>query len=188
MGHHDVVAWWRCHPVGARNPRGWVGNRRTICRGCTAWSSSRESGGWCGGGRRPRHFPPQLADLRRTGFAHLSRVGAELPRATLGVGLDQSRISGVRAPSQTEAGGWAAPDHEQCGDELPDEAWREITVAQGSRGRAPTGSAPSGCGLPRGASPARRYGLSTAGTWTAANPRPCGAASCCSRQLRLIPG
>ena len=46
---------------------------------------------------------------------------------------------------------------EQRGDELPDEAWREITVsAQGSpRGRAATGSVPSGCGPPGGASPAR---------------------------------
>ena len=30
---------------------------------------------------------------------------------TLGAGLDQSGISGVRAPPQTQAAGWAAPDH-----------------------------------------------------------------------------
>ena len=49
----------------------------------------------------------------------------------------------------------------------PDEAWREITVAQGSQGPR-TYRFPSGCGPPGGASPARKP--SGAGTWTAASP------------------
>ena len=71
---------------------------------------------------------------------------------------------------------------EQRGDELPDEAWREITVAQGSQGRAPTGSVPSGCGPPGGASPARSCGPSGAGTWTAAS-----LATTCPTLLRTQP-
>ena len=64
---------------------------------------------------------------------------------------------------------------EQCSDELPSEAWREITVAQGSQGpRSYMFSAQRVRATkrrkPGDASPARRSGLSTAGTWTAANP------------------
>ncbi len=66
-------------------------------------------------------------------------------------------------------------------DELPEEAWREITVAEGSQGPAATGSAPSGCGQPAGGSPARSTGPSIAGIWTAASP----ATTCPT--LRRIP-
>ena len=55
-------------------------------------------------------------------------------------------------------------------DQLLEDAWREITVAQGSQGQGFTSSAPKGCGLPAGGSPARSTGPSGAGTWTAANP------------------
>ena len=55
-----------------------------------------------------------------------------------GVGLDQSGVSGVRAPPQAQAQGRAASYQrrtmEQRSGELPDKAWREITVAQGSQG------------------------------------------------------
>ena len=58
--------------------------------------------------------------------------------------LDQSGISGVRPPPQTQAAAWAAADHGAARDELPDEAWREITVAQGSQGPRPV--CPAGAG------------------------------------------
>ena len=94
-------------------------------------------------------------------------------------GISRQFTSRVRAPPQTQAAGWAAPDHgagqEQRSDELPEEAWREITVAEGSQGprtyrfsaqrvRVTRWRKPGG-----GASPAKSTGRSTAATWTAAN-------------------
>ena len=57
---------------------------------------------------------------------------------------------------------------EQRGD--PDEAWREITVAQGSQGPRTYRFSAQRVGPPGGASPARNCGSSGAGTWTAASP------------------
>ena len=55
-------------------------------------------------------------------------------------------------------------------DAITEEAWREITVAEGSQGPAATCSVPRGCVQPAGASPAKSTGPFTAGIWTAANP------------------
>ena len=55
-------------------------------------------------------------------------------------------------------------------DELPEEAWREITVAREARVPAATSSAPTGCGRPVSGSLAKSTGPSTAGIWTAASP------------------
>ena len=55
-------------------------------------------------------------------------------------------------------------------DELPEGAWREITVAEGSQGPAATCSALRGCVQPAGGNPAKSTGPFTAGIWTAANP------------------
>ena len=71
---------------------------------------------------------------------------------------------------------------EQRSDELPEEAWREITVAEGSQGPAATSSAPSGCGQPASGSPAKSTGASTAGTWTAVSP-----ATICPTLPRTLP-
>ena len=80
---------------------------------------------------------------------------------------------------------WTSPEHQGTGrprkprlvggqrrtmeersDELPEEAWREITVAEGSQGpRSYLFSAQRVRG-----SPAKSTGPSTAGTWTAASP------------------
>ena len=59
-----------------------------------------------------------------------------------------------------QAAAWAAAAMEQRGDELP------LAGDNGGPGkrRAPTGSVPSGCGPPGGASPARNCGPSGAGT------------------------
>ena len=54
--------------------------------------------------------------------------------------------------------------------ELPEDAWREVTVAEGSQGRGPICSVPSGCEQPGGGSPAMRPGPSGAGIWTGASP------------------
>ena len=60
---------------------------------------------------------------------------------------------------------------EQRSGELPEEAWREITVAESDpRVRGAICSAPSGCGQPAGGSPAKSTGAATAGTWTAVSP------------------
>ena len=66
--------------------------------------------------------------------------------------------------------------------ELPEAAWREITLAQGSQIHAATGSAPSGCVPPAGGSPARSTGPFTAGIWTAASP-----ATTCPTLRRTLP-
>ena len=73
---------------------------------------------------------------------------------------------------------------ERRGDELPDEATapRSLFAALDPKGRAPTGSVPSGCGPPGGASPARNCGPSGAGTWTAAS-----IATTCPTLLRTQP-
>ena len=60
-------------------------------------------------------------------------------------------------------------------DAITEEAWREITVAEGSQGPrsylfAATCSVPRGCVQPAGVSPAKSTGPFTAGIWTAANP------------------
>ena len=67
------------------------------------------------------------------------------------------------------------------GAELPEDAWREITVARVPRGRGLICSVPKGCGQPAGGSPAKSTGPFTAGTWTAASP----ATTCPT--LRRIP-
>ena len=60
---------------------------------------------------------------------------------------------------------------EQCSDELPDAAWREITVAQGSQGpRSLPVQRPAGAGYQEAQARRGPYGPSTGGTWTAASP------------------
>ena len=94
------------------------------------------------------------------------RAGRSGRHYGLALGLDQSGIYGVAAPANPSCGlGSGGPWSSAVMNCR--EAWREITVAQGSQ---PTGSVPSGCGPPGGASPARNCGPSGAGTWTAASP------------------
>ena len=77
---------------------------------------------------------------------------------------------------------------EQRGDELPDEAWAgDNGGPREARGRAATGSVPSGCGPPGGASPARNCGPSGAGTWTAASPATTGPTLPRAQPWRLWP-
>ena len=57
----------------------------------------------------------------------------------LGACLEQPGLSGIRPPPQAQAGGRATPHHErrtmvERSDELPEVAWREITVAEGTQG------------------------------------------------------
>ena len=72
---------------------------------------------------------------------------------------------------------------EQRSEELPGDAWREITVAEGSQGPRSYMFSAQRVRVTRtgAASPARWFGPSTAGTWTAANP----ATTCPT--LRRIP-
>ena len=56
-------------------------------------------------------------------------------RLALGAGLDQCGLSGVRASQKAQAGGRIQRRTiEQRSEELPGDAWREITVAEGSQG------------------------------------------------------
>ena len=55
-------------------------------------------------------------------------------RLALGAGLDQCGLSGVRASPKAQAGDGQRRTMEQRSEELPGDAWREITVAEGSQG------------------------------------------------------
>ena len=79
-----------------------------------------------------------------------------------------TRDSGV--PASPGCGGGQRRPGGAPGAELPEDAWREITVAQGSQGPTYTGSVPKGCGQPAGGGLAKSTGQSGAGTWTAASP------------------
>ena len=98
--------------LGAGPPQGRVGGRRRRLRDVAVLP------GGLGG----------LGDALRAGRSgqHTGLV--------LGVGLDQSGISGVRAPRKPKLRDGQRRTMEQRSDELPDEAWREITVAEGSQG------------------------------------------------------
>ena len=95
--------------------------------------------GWVAGddafGMSPSFRP--FDKLRRTGgLGYAVRAGRSGRHHGLafGAGLDQSGISGVRASPQTRLRDGQRRTMEQRSDELPDEAWREITVAEGSQG------------------------------------------------------
>ena len=62
---------------------------------------------------------------------------------------------------------------EECAgsDELPDEAWREITVAEGSQGPRSYMFSAQRVRVTRKGKPGEGHGLSTAATWTAASPQ-----------------
>ena len=51
-----------------------------------------------------------------------------------GAGLDQSSIPGTGAPRKPRLVGGQRRTMTERSDELPEEAWREITVADGSQG------------------------------------------------------
>ena len=51
-----------------------------------------------------------------------------------GAPVDCSSLSGTGWPSQAQAGGRTAAYHGGAERQLPEDAWREITVAQGSQG------------------------------------------------------
>ena len=67
-------------------------------------------------------------------------------------------------------------------DALPEGAWREITVAEGSQGRRTYRFSARRVRVPRGASPGRSYGPSGDVTWTAASP-----ATTCPTHRRILP-
>ena len=48
--------------------------------------------------------------------------------------LDQTGLPRQRTSPQTQIAAGGAPDHGQRSQALPDDAWREITVAEGSQG------------------------------------------------------
>ena len=72
--------------------------------------------------------------LAALGMRYVLDVPGSTTGLVLGVGLDQSGISGVRAPRKPKLRDGQRRTMEQRSDELPDEAWREITVAEGSQG------------------------------------------------------
>ena len=108
----------------------------------------------------PAGFTVWPEELERTSPAYQGRGAPRKPRLKGG----QRRTTGERSA------------------ELPEEAWREITVAEGTQVHAATGSAPSGCVPPAGGSPARSTGPSIAGIWTTAS-----RATTCPTLRRTLP-
>ena len=86
------------------------------------------------GGRRLRDVavlpggPGGLGDVVRAGRS------VRLYGVAAGACLDQCGVSGIRASPQTQLRDGQRRTMEQRSDELPEEAWREITVAEGSQG------------------------------------------------------
>ena len=86
------------------------------------------------GGRRLRDVavlpggPGGLGDVVRAGRS------VRLYGVAAGACLDQCGVSGIRASPQIQAARRQRRTMEQRSDELPEEAWREITVAEGSQG------------------------------------------------------
>ena len=101
----------------------------------------REGGGCAGVGRAQDAGPAGwVAAGRLRDFAVLPGGPGGLVRAgrsvrlysvAAGACLDQCGVSGIRASPQTLL---RDGPMEQRSDELPEEAWREITVAEGSQG------------------------------------------------------
>ena len=99
-----------------------------------------------------------------------------------GACLDQCGVSGIRASPKPRLRDGQRRTMEQRSDELPEEAWREITVAEGSQGpRSYLFSAQRVRTDQQAQARRNPLGPSTAGTWTAANP----ATTC--PMLRRIP-
>ena len=88
----------------------------------------------------PETTPSGCRRLFREGLAaqgmwYVLDVPGRRPRLAFGAFVDQSGISGVRASPQTEvAGAGSAGPWSNAVYELPEEAWREITVAEGTQG------------------------------------------------------
>ena len=141
--------------------------------------------GWMGrGGRRLRDVavlpggPGGLGMSRtlRWTFRPALRCGRREPAWT----CHHAEYQGFGRPRKPRLRDGQRRTMEQRSDELPEEAWREITVAEGSQGpRSYLFSAQRV--RPTSPSPAKSTGPSTAGTGTAANP----ATTC--PMLRRIP-
>ena len=78
--------------------------------------------------RRHSRRPGGLGDVVRAGRS------VRLYDVAAGACLDQCGVSGIRASPQAEAPHGAASDDGGAGDAITEEAWREITVAEGSQG------------------------------------------------------
>ena len=180
--------WWTsgciCPRVG---PPTRTGVLRRVCRrtgGTTgqrrSWPWRCWSGSWSWATSGPSGLPETTpSGCRRPSGRGLAALGMryvlDVPGGTTVWPLDPAWTSpeypGFGRPRKPKLRPGQRRTMEQRGDELPDEAWREITVAQGSLGAAhlPV-QCPAGARPPGGASPARNCGPSGAGTWTAASP------------------
>ena len=90
--------------------------------------------GWVAGDDAFGMSPSFRDSLAALGMRYVLDVSGQHPALALGVGLDQPGVFGVRTPPQTRLREGQRRTVEQRSDELPDEAWREITVAEGSQG------------------------------------------------------
>ena len=88
--------------------------------------------GWMGRGGRPFGMSPSF----REGLAAwgCGRRSVRLYGVAAGACLDQCGVSGIRASPKPRLRDGQRRSMEQRSDELPEEAWREITVAEGSQG------------------------------------------------------
>ena len=164
---------WAPEPVGARPRLPWAtGSPAKPIRRC--WSGSMvglPQAEWVAGADAFGMSPTFREGLAALGIQLRATFRAALVWPL--EGLDQSGNPGFGRPRKPKLRPGQRRTMEQPGDELPDEAWREITVAQGSQGPRTYRFRPSGCGPPGGASPARNCGPSgpEPGPWQLSHAR-----------------
>ena len=91
--------------------------------------------GWVAGDDAFGMSPSSRESLAALGKRYVLDVPGSTPGLALGAFVDQSGLSGVRAPPHaSRLVDGQRRTMEQRSDELPDEAWREITVVQGGQG------------------------------------------------------
>ena len=138
----------RCAAAGVPKERGSYRSKTELALRCWSGQGTGSSQGQVGC-RRRRLRDVAVLPGGTGGSGDVVRAGTFLARHRLAFGafVDQSGISGVRAPPQTQAADRQRRTMEQRSDELPEEAWREINGGGGIPG-APhlPFQAPSGCG------------------------------------------
>ena len=125
----------RCAAAGSRRTGGTTGPRRSwpwrCWSGSWSWATSGPSG-------LPETTPSGCRRVREGLGGPGDALRAGVPGGTTVWPLDPAWTSpeytGFGPPQPKLRPEAAADSMEQRGDELPDEAWREITVAQGSQG------------------------------------------------------
>ena len=102
--------------------------------------------GWVAGDDAFGMSPSFREDLAALGMRYVLDVPGNTPVWPLEPAWTSPENRGSGRPRKPRLREGQRRSMEQRSAELPEGAWREITVAQGPRGRAAICSAPSGCG------------------------------------------